>query len=489
MRTVAVLAIACLYAGEAPAARFTVDASPAAIPGATWEPRERIALLAPRLWSMAGVSWQTVLGNALEETLPKTAFQWRIHECADGPALTYQLGTLLPAWEPTVVILMPGISSTLYPSNPELPIETLAQHLQAGIESIRATGAEVVVATPPRLSEPPDAKIEARLDACAQQIRQVATITGTTLWDARQALADATANGPLHEKERNRLMADGHALLANGAAAALGQALSQAPFTLATDEPLFADQVDFGIHLRRCRDPKQVEIRYTTDGKEPGPTSKLYEKPFRLTQTTNLQIFASTKDGKVRRNLRMQVFKDAFRPADRPSKPTSGLRWAWYPLPAKPTSLPDFTALTPTAEGICEMFDLDLQARHPDVAQMRRDFGVVWRGFLDVPADGVYLFWLRADDGARLTIGDERVITHDVPHPADSWGEGRITLRKGMHAFTLDYFQSSGTQAVALEYGSRTLRRQPVPQVALAYDAAEKPKPKPKDAAKKDRPK
>lgn len=65
-------------------------------------------------------------------------------------------------------------------------------------------------------------------------------------------------------------------------------------------------------------------------------------------------------------------------------------------------ALPDFSALTPVATGTTTNLDVRLRSR-------REHAGIRFSGLLDVPADGVYTFWLKSDDGSRLQIGSPTV--------------------------------------------------------------------------------
>jgi len=60
--------------------------------------------------------------------------------------------------------------------------------------------------------------------------------------------------------------------------------------------------------------------------------------------------------------------------------------------------LPDFSQLTPTRAGSVMNFDLGVRTRDENV-------GLEFRGYLDVPQEGDYTFYLKSDDGSRLFVG------------------------------------------------------------------------------------
>ena len=62
-------------------------------------------------------------------------------------------------------------------------------------------------------------------------------------------------------------------------------------------------------------------------------------------------------------------------------------------------SLPEFEKYQPAKTGVATNFDLNVRTRDPSV-------GLVFSGFITIPADGVYKFHLSSDDGSQLFVGD-----------------------------------------------------------------------------------
>ncbi len=71
---------------------------------------------------------------------------------------------------------------------------------------------------------------------------------------------------------------------------------------------------------------------------------------------------------------------------------------------------------------------------------------------MNIPADGIYEFWLESKDGALLTIGDEILVDLDGVH-ANKISSGEIPLSKGFHLFNLKYFQTAGHMNLSLHFG------------------------------------
>jgi hypothetical protein len=106
--------------------------------------------------------------------------------------------------------------------------------------------------------------------------------------------------------------------------------------------------------------------------------------------------------------------------------------WPW---------LPDFRTLTPDAKTVSQTVTLPAQIGD-------KPFGVAFEGFLQIPADGDYIFSVDADGGAMFFVHDIRVI--DEPrNPADGEVTGRVRLKAGWHPVRLYYRHISGEARLA----------------------------------------
>lgn len=76
--------------------------------------------------------------------------------------------------------------------------------------------------------------------------------------------------------------------------------------------------------------------------------------------------------------------------------------------------LPDFGKYQPAKTGVARNFDLNVRTRDAAV-------GLEFKGFITIPADGVYTFHLSSDDGSRLFVGDSSLdvrVLRQQPAPA-----------------------------------------------------------------------
>jgi signal transduction histidine kinase len=76
--------------------------------------------------------------------------------------------------------------------------------------------------------------------------------------------------------------------------------------------------------------------------------------------------------------------------------------------------LPDFGKCQPAKTGVATNFDLNVRTQDAAV-------GLEFKGFITIPADGIYTFYLASDDGSRLFVGGSSLDVHVLskqPAPA-----------------------------------------------------------------------
>jgi arylsulfatase A-like enzyme len=129
--------------------------------------------------------------------------------------------------------------------------------------------------------------------------------------------------------------------------------------------------------------------------------------------------------------------------------------WAW---------LPDFPALTAVSTGRVAGFDVNLPSRGTN-------FGILFTGYLEVPADGSYTFYLTSDAGAHLRIHDARVLDDDFGRTGAEVSAS-ILLRAGRHPLRLSYRHTSGAKVLELKYSGPGIPKQAVPLAALLAPGA-----------------
>ncbi len=125
--------------------------------------------------------------------------------------------------------------------------------------------------------------------------------------------------------------------------------------------------------------------------------------------------------------------------------------WPW---------VPDFDALTPTR--VARSSGLDLKSRTRD-----ESFGLRFSGYVKVPADGEYTFYLTSDSGAQMWLHDAHVLDDDFKHDGNEVS-AKILLNAGLHPIRLFYRHASRAMRLDLSYSGPGLDKQTIPAAAFS---------------------
>jgi alpha-L-rhamnosidase len=200
------------------------------------------------------------------------------------------------------------------------------------------------------------------------------------------------------------------------------------------------------VQIRMQCATEGVQIRYTLDGSEPTERSPLYDQPLETDKyaVVTARAFKPGMAPSFRRTAVIDVSDPRI----------NGLNYGYYE--GKWDALPDFAGLKPVKKGSVQGFDFSKIKRRADY------FGVVFRGFLRVPADGEYTFSIASDDGSRLVIDGKSVAVNDSVH-AMTEKSGTVRLTAGRHAVRIEFFDALNIDALTLAVQGPGLPRQPVP--------------------------
>ena len=206
--------------------------------------------------------------------------------------------------------------------------------------------------------------------------------------------------------------------------------------------------------------PEHQRIHYTLDGSAPTPDSPRYEKPIVVSgEGATLRALSLDAEGLASAPVTRVLRRTVPRPS-RPGRPASpGLRVRVYE--GQWTRLPDIEALVPLRTAVTP--GLDLAAR-PGAD----DFGLVFEGFVNVPADDIYTFTTISDDGTRLFIDGQLVVDNDGQH-APQAASGEIALARGWHALRLEFFEARGGEALSVEWQRPGRPREPIQEGRLRH--------------------
>ncbi|NVO10667.1 MAG: chitobiase/beta-hexosaminidase C-terminal domain-containing protein [Bacteroidales bacterium] len=204
------------------------------------------------------------------------------------------------------------------------------------------------------------------------------------------------------------------------------------------------------------------EIRYTLDGSDPEYNSSKYTSPITIDKSCVLKVRAFFDEEHftdiLSANYVVKKLVDNQYKLEK-SNFSSGLSYSYYEETWK--NLPDFKLYKEIKSSTVKGISLDVRKRESN-------FGIVYNGFLEILEGDAYCFYLTSDDGSKLYIDDELVIVNDGIHDSMTLAFQKV-LSKGKHKIRLEYFQRGADMSLKLEYESKKIKRQVIPNSFFLY--------------------
>jgi len=137
--------------------------------------------------------------------------------------------------------------------------------------------------------------------------------------------------------------------------------------------------------------------------------------------------------------------------------PEQGLDYKYYEGDWQ--ELPNFALLTPKREGTIGNFSIPKE-------NSNEDFGVQYDGYVKIPKEGSYTFYLNSDDGSSLYIDGDLLVSNDGQHGPQEQS-GTIFLTAGYHEIKVAFFQAGGGMVLGASIEGPGLQKQEIPSVML----------------------
>ncbi len=227
------------------------------------------------------------------------------------------------------------------------------------------------------------------------------------------------------------------------------------PPEIKADFNIFVDEIEVAM----TSDRENVQIRYTLDGTIPQPNSILATGPIRLTNTTTVSARCFRDDKPVSAAVQATFTKVAPLPAAAVTNPDAGIQYAYFE--GDWDQLPDFSQLQPLKTGTLRNFDFSPR-------QNEEHFGFEYKGFIQIPDDGVYGFSTDSDDGSQLFIGDQLIVDNDGLHGMQE-KKGVIALAAGFHPIRVTFFEKTGGDGLKVNWWGKKIQKQMVPDEVLFH--------------------
>jgi hypothetical protein len=133
------------------------------------------------------------------------------------------------------------------------------------------------------------------------------------------------------------------------------------------------------------------------------------------------------------------------------------------------TALPDFDQLLPLEETYAQKFGLANRASEDG-------FALRQRAFVNVPLSGTWEFFVTSDDGSKLFVDGDLVVSNDFVHGAIE-AQGSKYLTAGRHELELQYFERFGAASLRADWrlraddGTVLRAREEIPTSVLSFVA------------------
>ena len=225
------------------------------------------------------------------------------------------------------------------------------------------------------------------------------------------------------------------------------------PPAITADQHIFIDQLDVSVSSKATG----AEIRYTVDGSIPTISSAKAVGPIQISEscTITARLFLNGKPVSAASSALFSKVKPLKGKEIATLNP--GVEYSYFE--GDWDRLPDFGSLKPLKTGNISNFVFSPRSSE-------EHFGFEYRGYVMVPATGVYTFSTSSDDGSCLYIGSSLVVDNDGLHGMQE-AKGVIALSAGYHPIRVTFFEKTGGDGLKVFYSGPGIQRQEIPNSQL----------------------
>jgi hexosaminidase len=185
-----------------------------------------------------------------------------------------------------------------------------------------------------------------------------------------------------------------------------------------------------------------MQIRYTTDGTLPGKNSQELTGKLIINKSERIRLAAFTSAGAKGDVYDLNYQQQSLASPVEVNNTQPGLKCSYYKAFFKETKL--ISLANADSIFISNVIAVPQSVKAPS-------FAITYSGYIDVPADGVYSFFLTCDDGGVLKVADRETVNNDGLHSAIE-KNGQVALKKGLQKFKLDFIEGGGGYTLKLKY-------------------------------------
>ena len=155
-------------------------------------------------------------------------------------------------------------------------------------------------------------------------------------------------------------------------------------------------------------------------------------------------------------------------PATHVQKVTQGVEWKAFN--EKSPWIPETSNLTPSEMGTTDAPNL-FSIKNLEVQTLLKNNAFLFSGYIQVPEDGEYTFYIKCSNKAFLRIHDAAVIDADYGYTAGDEVKGSIPLKAGLHPFRMYFRTKDGTNpSLNFQWSGTKIEKQTVPSNVFMRD-------------------
>jgi hypothetical protein len=121
----------------------------------------------------------------------------------------------------------------------------------------------------------------------------------------------------------------------------------------------------------------------------------------------------------------------------------------------------DFLTIEPVKTGVSSTFNLDNREKE-------QFFAFDFEGYIKIPGDGLYTFYLTTNDGGILYLDHQVLINNDGLHPLAEEAK-TVALKAGHHPISVKYFQEGGTNGLIVSWQGPDFEKEEIPAKVLFH--------------------
>ncbi|RLD36739.1 MAG: hypothetical protein DRI73_00080 [Bacteroidetes bacterium] len=209
-----------------------------------------------------------------------------------------------------------------------------------------------------------------------------------------------------------------------------------------------------------CTD-KNARNLYTLDGSLPTPSTGLvFQKPIIITHPASLFMQAFEPGKTPSKIISAKVGTNIFQKSlQLETDPLQGLIYKYFEGPINTTeSIEDIPFIK---SGIAQNISIENSPQSTN-------FAYIFEGFIKVPKEGKYTFYLESNDGSVFWLDGYKLIDNDGAHGAYE-KTASISLQTGMHKIEVKYFQLGGAGLLNVLWEGPEKTKQKIPEELLFH--------------------